>query len=71
MENEPFLDYKVLYAHVKKHLSPKGMNYLFFDEIQMVDNFQKMIDNLFLLDNDPVVWHEGIKQQYVLDWMLS
>ncbi len=51
LENEPFLDYKVLYAHVKKHLSPEGMNYLFFDEIQMVDNFQKVIDSLFLLDN--------------------
>lgn len=27
------------------------MNYLFFDEIQMVENFQKVIDSLFLLDN--------------------
>ncbi len=51
LENEPFLDYKVLYAHVKKNLSPDGMNYLFFDEIQMVDNFQRVIDSLFLLDN--------------------
>ncbi len=51
LENEPFLDYKVLYAHVRKRLSPKGMNYLFFDEIQMVDGFQKVIDSLFLLDN--------------------
>lgn len=51
LDNEPFLDYKVLYAHVKKHLSSEGMNYLFFDEIQMVDNFQKVIDSLFLLDN--------------------
>ena len=51
LDNEPFLDYKVLYAHVKKHLSSEGMNYLFFDEIQMVNNFQKVIDSLFLLDN--------------------
>ncbi len=51
LENEPFLDYKVLYAHVKKNLTSEGMNYLFFDEIQMVDNFQKVIDSLFLLDN--------------------
>lgn len=27
------------------------MNYLFFDEIQLVGNFQKTIDSLFLLDN--------------------
>lgn len=51
LENEPFLDYRVLYAHVKKNLSPDGMNYLFFDEIQMVDHFQRVIDSLFLLDN--------------------
>ena len=51
LDNEQFLDYKVLYAHVKKNLCKDKMNYLFFDEIQMVDNFQKVIDSLFLLDN--------------------
>ena len=51
LDNEPFLDYKVLYSHVKKNLCPEKMNYLFFDEIQMVDGFQKAIDSLFLLDN--------------------
>ncbi len=51
LENEPFLDYKALYAHVKKNLCKDKMNYLFFDEIQMVDGFQKVIDSLFLLDN--------------------
>ena len=51
LDNEPFLNYKVLYAHVKENLCKDRMNYLFFDEIQMVDNFQKVIDSLFLLDN--------------------
>ena len=51
LDNEPFLDYKVLYSHVKDNLCPDRMNYLFFDEIQMVENFQKVIDSLFLLDN--------------------
>lgn len=51
LDNEPYLDYKVLYAYVKKHLVENKMNYLFFDEIQMVDNFQKVINSLFLLDN--------------------
>ena len=41
----------MLYAHVREHLCPDRMNYLFFDEIQMVENFQKVIDSLFLLDN--------------------
>ena len=51
LDNEPYLDYKVLYAYVKDHLVENKMNYLFFDEIQMVDNFQKVINSLFLLDN--------------------
>lgn len=51
LDNEPYLDYKVLYSHVKKNLCPGKMNYLFFDEIQMVSQFQKVIDSLFLLDN--------------------
>lgn len=51
LDNEPFLDYKILYAHVQQNLCPDKMNYLFFDEIQMVENFQKVIDSLFLLDN--------------------
>ena len=51
LDNEPFLNYKALYSHVKKNLCPGKMNYLFFDEIQMVDGFQKAIDSLFLLDN--------------------
>ena len=51
LDNEQYLDYKALYAYVKKHLINVKMNYLFFDEIQMVENFQKVIDSLFLLDN--------------------
>lgn len=46
LDNEPFLDYKILYAHVKQNLCPDKMNYLFFDEMQMVENFQKVIDSL-------------------------
>ena len=51
LDNAPLLDYKTLYAYVREHLCPDRMNYLFFDEIQMVENFQKVIDSLFLLDN--------------------
>lgn len=51
IDNEPYLDYHTLYEHVKRHLLQDKMNYLFFDEIQMVDNFQRVIDSLFLLDN--------------------
>ena len=51
LSNEPLLDYHTLYAHVKSRIKADAMNYLFFDEIQMVDHFQKVIDSLFLLDN--------------------
>lgn len=51
IDNEPYLDYHALYNHVKRNLKTGMMNYLFFDEIQMVPNFQKVIDSLFLLDN--------------------
>lgn len=51
LDNEPLLDYRVLYSHVKSRLREGCMNYLFFDEIQMVDGFQRVIDSLFLLDN--------------------
>ena len=51
LDNERFLDYRELYSEVKKNLRADGMNYLFFDEIQLVDRFQKVIDSLFLLDN--------------------
>ncbi len=51
LDNEPYLDYKALYAYVKEHLQPNRKNYLFFDEIQLVENFQKVIDSLFLQPN--------------------
>ena len=51
IDNEQYLDYHALYRRVKEHLQGGKMNYLFFDEIQMVDQFQKVIDSLFLLDN--------------------
>lgn len=51
IDNEPYLDYHVLYHHVKEHLVPDKMNYLFFDEIQVVPDFQKAIDSLNLLAN--------------------
>ena len=51
LDNEPLLDYRALYTHVKSRLCPEKMNYLFFDEIQMVEGFQRVVDSLFLFDN--------------------
>ena len=51
IDNEKYLNYRELYSYVKGQIHPSKMNYLFFDEIQMVDNFQKAIDSLLLIDN--------------------
>jgi len=51
IENEQYLDYRALHKHIKDRLQPDKMNYLFFDEIQMVPEFQKAIDSLGILDN--------------------
>lgn len=51
IDNEPLLDYKVLYRHVKDNLVAGKTNYLFFDEIQSVNEFQRVIDSLNLLEN--------------------
>lgn len=47
VQNAKLLDYRNLHDYVVKHLK-SGMNYLFFDEIQMVPSFQKAVDSLFL-----------------------
>ncbi len=51
IDNEKYLNYRELYSYIKEKIHPTKMNYLFFDEIQMVDNFQRTIDSLQLIDN--------------------
>lgn len=49
-DNEHLTDATALYKHLKKRLSPKK-NYIFLDEIQNVENFQKAVDGLYIQDN--------------------
>lgn len=51
IEYEDLLDYKNLYEYVKKHLIKGKPNYIFLDEIQHVNQFQKAVDSLFLQEN--------------------
>lgn len=51
LEYEELTDYKVLYQYVKDRLIPDRMNYIFLDEIQNVDSYQKAVDSLFLKEN--------------------
>lgn len=51
IEFEELLNYKRLYQHIKERLLPDKMNYVFLDEIQNVEKFQKTVDSLNLIKN--------------------
>ncbi len=44
-------DPKVLYQYILDRLLPDSMNYIFLDEIQNVNEFQKVVDSFFIKDN--------------------
>lgn len=54
LEYEDLLDYKALYAYIKERLCPDKMTYIFLDEIQKVDSFQKAVDSLFIKNNTDI-----------------
>lgn len=51
LEYEELLDYKKLYAYLKEHLHKTKTTYVFLDEIQQVENFQKAVDSLYVKKN--------------------
>ena len=54
MDFEHLLNYRALHEHIKSRLVPDRMNYIFLDEIQNVENFQKTVDSLQLLPNTDI-----------------
>ncbi len=44
-------NYKELYEYVKSKLVPNKMNYVFLDEVQNVEKFQKAVDSLYIKKN--------------------
>ncbi len=48
---EPLTDYIELHRYILSHLHEDCMNYIFLDEIQHVDQFEKAVDSLFLREN--------------------
>ena len=42
---------KTLYAFIKSKLQPDKMNYIFLDEVQHCNGFEKAVDSLFIKDN--------------------
>lgn len=51
LEYETLTDYKALYQYIVDRLLPDQMNYIFLDEIQMVADYQKAIDSLYIRQN--------------------
>lgn len=51
LEFEELTDYKMCYQYIKAHLIPDKMNYIFLDEIQHLEYFEKVVDSLFIKQN--------------------
>ncbi|MDE6211072.1 MAG: ATP-binding protein [Clostridia bacterium] len=51
LENEELTNYKSLYDYIAQRLCKDKYTYIFLDEIQTVENFQKAIDSLYVKDN--------------------
>jgi uncharacterized protein len=51
LDNADLADYKQLYKYLKNKLLPDRMNYIFLDEIQVVAQFEKAVDSLFIKKN--------------------
>lgn len=51
MDYEELTDYKKLYEYIKYKMLTNKKNYIFLDEIQHVDKFEKVVDSLFIKEN--------------------
>ena len=51
MDYEELTDYKKLYEYIKFKMIEDKRNYIFLDEIQHVDKFEKVVDSLFIKEN--------------------
>lgn len=51
LENEELQDHKALYSYLIGKLRSGKMAYIFLDEIQNVDGFEKVVDSLYVKEN--------------------
>ena len=51
IKNEHLLNYISLYNEIEQKLLPEKKNYIFLDEIQHVEKFEKAVDSLFIKNN--------------------
>lgn len=45
------VDYMTLYNYINDNLNPKKKNYIFIDEVQKINEFQKAVDSLYIKKN--------------------
>lgn len=51
VDYEHLTNYKTLHSHIKTLLCSEKMNYIFLDEVQHVDDWQKCVDSLYIKPN--------------------
>ena len=51
LDYEYISNYRILYDYIKQKLHPNKKNYIFLDEIQHVENFEKAVDSLYINKN--------------------
>ncbi|NME35839.1 MULTISPECIES: ATP-binding protein [Fusobacterium] len=54
LDFEEYTDYKKLYSYIKESLIEDKKNYIFLDEIQHVEHFEKAVDSLFIKSNTDI-----------------
>lgn len=51
LDYEHLKDYRALYTYLKERLCPDKMTYIFLDEIQEVQHFEKVVDSLYIRED--------------------
>jgi len=67
-ENQRLSNWETLYDHIAAKLLPGKKNYVFLDEIQIVPDFQRAADALFVKDNVDLYLTGSNSRMKVGDW---
>ena len=54
LDNENLLNYNALHSYLESKLVKDKMTYIFLDEIQRVENFQKCVDSIYIKANTDI-----------------
>lgn len=54
LENEHLLDYRILHQYIAERLCKDKYTYIFLDEIQKVEYFEKAVDSLYIKKNTDI-----------------